>query len=121
MERLVDVLLERNDRSASITAVGRDDRRRAAIGDAIADAIGTESAEDNGVNRADPRAGEHRDRRLRNCRQIDDDAIAFADFVALEDVGKAADFAMQLLIGEDPFVSRLAFPNDGSLISARPL
>ena len=36
-----------------------------------------ESAKDHGVGRANARAGEHRDRQLRNQRHVERDAIAF--------------------------------------------
>ncbi len=107
-------------RAAPIAAIRRDDRGCAAIRDPIANAIRAEAAEDDGMNRADPRAGEHRDRRFRNGRHINDDAIAFADSVSLQDVGEAADFAMQLLVGEDAFVARFAFPDDRGLVPAWP-
>src|SRR6266566_8557842 len=71
------------------------------------------------MDRADPRAGQHRNRGLRDRREINDNAIAFANFVSLQHVGETADFAMQLLISESAFLARFAFPNDGSFISSR--
>src|SRR5688572_31760809 len=38
-----------------------------------------EAAEHDRVNRADARASEHRDRRVRNHRHVDRDAVAFLD------------------------------------------
>ena len=73
------------------------------------------------MHRADPRAGQHGDRRLGNVRQINDDAIAFSDFVPLQHIRETADFAMQLLIGECALVARLAFPNDRRLVPTRAL
>ena len=121
LERFIDVLLERNDAAAPVAAIRRDDGGCAAIRNPIANAIRAEAAKDDGMNRADPRAGEHRDCRLRNGRHINDDAIAFADSVSLQDVGEAADFAMQLLVGQDAFVAWLAFPDDRGLVPAWPL
>ncbi len=99
-ERLVDVLLERNDRAASVAAIGGDDRRRPAIRDPVPDAIRAETAEDDGMNCADPRAGQHGDGRLGNGRHVNDDAVAFSDLVSLQNIGETADFAMQLLVSE---------------------
>ena len=72
------------------------------------------------MHRADPRAGQHRDRRFRNGRQVNDDAIAFADFVSLEHIREPADFAMQLLIGQGALLARFAFPDDRGLVPAGP-
>jgi hypothetical protein len=41
------------------------------------DRFGREAAEDDRMHRADARAGEHRDGRLRDHRHVDGDAIAF--------------------------------------------
>jgi len=69
---------------------------------------------------ANPRAGQHGNRGLGNIRQINDDPIAFFDVVSLQDIREAANFAMQLLVGEGAFVARFAFPHDCRLVAARP-
>src|SRR6266404_8869196 len=71
------------------------------------------------MNRADPSAGQHRDGRFGDSRQIDDHAITLADLVSLEHVGESADFVMKLLISQRPFLSRLALPNDGCFVPPR--
>ena len=119
-QRVVHIFFQRHDGAAAIPAICRDDRDRAAVGDPIADALGAESAEDHGVDRADPRAGEHGDGSLRNRRHVNDDAISFADFVSLQDVRETADIAMQLLVSERAFIARLALPENGGLVSIRP-
>src|SRR5262245_25661722 len=70
---------------------------------------------------ADSCAGQHRDRCLGNIRQINDDAIAFFDVVPFEHIRKAADFSMQLLIGERALVAGLALPNYCRFVPTRPL
>src|ERR1700745_4326930 len=72
------------------------------------------------MHRTDSRAGQHRNRRLRNVRKINDDAIAFFDVVPFQHVREPADFAMQLLIGERALVTRFALPNDRGLVPTRP-
>src|SRR5205085_6340343 len=119
-QRVVHIFFERNNGAAAISAICRDDRDRAAVGDPVANALGAESAENDGVDRADPRAGEHGDGRLRNRRHVNDDAISFADFVSLQDVRETADIAMQLLVSERAFIARLALPENGGLVSIRP-
>src|SRR5690242_16699573 len=78
-QSVVDVLLQRYDPAAAITAVSRDERDCAAVADAISDRIGAEAAENDRMHGANTCAGQHRYRRLGNGWQIDDDAITFAD------------------------------------------
>src|SRR5207247_6558346 len=47
-------------------------------------------------------------------------AIAFFDVVPFQYIREAADFAMQLLIGERALVAGFAFPNDCGLVPTRP-
>jgi len=70
------------------------------------------------VNRADPGTGEHRDRGVRDHRQIQRDPIAPDHALALEDVGKAADAVVELLIGDVLVTLRVVtFPEQGDLIA----
>src|SRR4029453_17232467 len=71
------------------------------------------------MHRADARTGQHRDRSLRNIRQINNNAIALLDFVSFQDVRESADFVMQLLIGESALVAWFALPENRCLVSAR--
>src|ERR1700756_2591971 len=72
------------------------------------------------MDRADSRTGQHRNRRLGNVRQINDDAIAFFDVVPFQHIREATDFAMQLLVSERALVTGFAFPNYCGLVSTRP-
>ncbi len=83
LQRFIDVVLQRNDRAAAVGAIGGNDGGRPAVSDPVANAIGAEAAEDDRMNGADPRAGEHGDRGFWNRRQVDDHAIAFANPVSL--------------------------------------
>jgi hypothetical protein len=53
----VGVLLERDNLTAPIAAVGRDDHLRRAVLNPSGESLGAESAEDNRMRRPDPRAG----------------------------------------------------------------
>src|SRR6185503_16955519 len=87
--------------------------------DATGDRVRREAAEDDRMDRADARACEDGDRRLRDHRHVDGDAVAFLDAARLQDVGKAADLGVQLLVGELLVVLRIvAFPEDGGLVTA---
>ena len=78
-ERGVDVALERNGLAAAHALVGGDHRAGVAIGDAAGEAFGREAAEHDRVDRADPRAGEHRRRRLGDHRHVDHHPVAALD------------------------------------------
>src|SRR5438874_9023509 len=69
---------------------------------------------------ADSSAGQHGNRRFGDVRQINDDAIGFFDVVPFQHICEAADFAMQLLIGERALVAGFAFPDYCGLVATRP-
>ena len=84
--------------------------------DAIDERGAREAAEDNRMGRADARACQHRDRQFRNQRHVQRDTIAFDYAKSLQDIRKATNFRVQLLIGEGARVTRLAFPNQRSFV-----
>ena len=119
LERLVGIPLERNDRAATIAAVGGDEHLALRIVDAIAQRLGREAAEHHRVNRADARAGEHRDRDFGNERHVDRDAVAALHAELLEDVRELLDFDVEVPVGERAPVARLAFPDQRGLVARR--
>ena len=70
------------------------------IVDARGELLGGKAAEDDGVDRADARAGEHRENRLGHGRHIDDDAVAFLDALARRAPARCATSIAQLDVGE---------------------
>jgi hypothetical protein len=98
-------------------AVGRHHHLRSRIVDALPQRVGTESAEHDGMRGADPRAGEHGDRQLRNHAEVDRDAISLLHAQAAQRVCKATDFAMEIEISERALVAGLAFPNECGLVA----
>ena len=58
------------------------------------------------MNRADARAGEHRDERLRHHRHVEDDAVAAHDAEIGEHAGERLHFIEELRIGEPALLSR---------------
>jgi len=71
------------------------------------------------MHRANSRAGQHGNRGLGNIRQINKDAVAPFDVVALQHIRETANFAMELLVRERAFFARFALPDDGRLVSPR--
>ena len=80
-------------------AGGGDHGLAGAVVDADRELVGCEPAENHGMHRAEPGAGEHGDRRLRNHRHVDDDPVALADAPALERPGKERRRVAQFAIG----------------------
>ena len=89
LQGLVGVLLERYGFAAARALVRRDDEFAVGVLDAAREAFGRKAAEDDRVNRADARAGEHGVRRLGNHRQVDRDAVALFDPIRLQHVGES--------------------------------
>ena len=97
---LIDIRLERNDLAAPVPAISGDDDLAVGILHAIDDCLGAESAEDHRMHGADPRAGEHGDRQLRQHTHVDRNDVTLLDAKILEHVGKLAHLALQIVVGK---------------------
>ncbi len=90
--------------------------------DAVGDGLGGEPAEDDGVDGADPCAGEQGDGQLGGHAHVDGDAIAFLYAEGFEGAGGALDFDVELGVGEGPdfgltgLGEGFGFPEDGDLV-----
>ena len=73
---------------------------------------------------ADSGTGKHCNGGLRHHGQIDENAVAFANSVALEDIGEQANFVMKLFVGESAFLADFAgsggltFPDERGFVGA---
>ena len=74
-------------------------------------------AEDDRVRGADAGARQHRDRQLGDHRHVDRDAIAGPDAELLQRVGRLADLALEVGVGDGPRVAGLADPVIGDLVA----
>ena len=86
--------------AAAVAAVGGDDDPGLGVVDAVGERLGGEAAEDDRVRGADAGAGQHRDDRLGDHRQVDRDPVARADAEVGQGVGGPADLAVQLGVGD---------------------
>ena len=116
LDGLVDVGLEFDDLAAPPAAVGGDDELGATVIDTVLDGLGAEAAEDDGVNCADPRTGEHRDHGLGDHRQVERDPIAGPDAHVFKNMREPADVEMQLLVSDRADIAGLAFEDQRSLV-----
>src|ERR1700674_2540053 len=71
------------------------------------------------MDRADARAGEHRDRRFGYERQVDRYSIAFPNSELPQDIAELRDLAVKIPVRERPRVTRLAFPDERRFIPTR--
>ncbi|WDT70176.1 MAG: hypothetical protein MPW17_15625 [Candidatus Manganitrophus sp.] len=116
LQRLVDLFFQGDDLPFSVAAVGRHDQPGFGIVDPVPQGGGRKAAENNRMGGADPGAGEHGDRQLRDHRHVDRHAISFDDPLSFQDIGELANLPMEILVGQDARVARLPFPDDRRLV-----
>ena len=102
LDRRVEQRLVGDDAARLDAAGGGDDELWLGVVDAGRKLRRGEAAEHDGVDRAEAGAGEHGDRRLRDHRQIEDDAVALPDAVILQHGGERLHFGEQLAIADAP-------------------
>ena len=120
LQRRVGIGLERNLAAAAQAFVGGDQEARFAVLDAPGERVRREAAEHDGMDGADPRAGEHGVSGFRDHRQIDRHPVAALDPVRLQHIGEAADGLVQLAIGDVLRLLRgvVGLEDDGGLLAA---
>jgi hypothetical protein len=96
---------------------GGDDEAGVAVDDAGVQGVGGEAAEDDRVDGADARAGEHGDDGLGDHRQVDRDPVALRHAVRLEGAGGPRDLLEELGVGDVPAVPGLALEVDGDAVA----
>ena len=118
---LVGVGLQWRVAAAARGFVRSDDDLALALIHPCGERVGGEASEDDGVNGADPGAGQHRIGGFRDHRQIKHHPVALADAHALEHVRELRDFAVELFIGDElrRRVWIVWFPDDRRLVAAR--
>jgi hypothetical protein len=87
-EGFVYGLFELDFGAAAVAGVLGEDGYALRVVDAVGDGVGGESAEDDGVDGADARAGEQGDGQLGGHAHVDGYAVAFLDAEGLEGVGE---------------------------------
>jgi hypothetical protein len=118
---VVSLGFEGHDATAADSFVGRDEKLGTAILDPVAERRGGEATEDDRVDRADARAGEHGDDELGDHRHIDRDAIALADPVLPEDVRELAHLVVERLVRVHLRPTLVGLPDERGLVAAPSL
>ena len=109
--------------AARLQAAGRrDDHLRLGVGDAGGQFGRGEAAEHDGMDRAQPGAGEHGDRRLRHHRHVDHHAVALGHAERGQRAGELRRAAQQLGVGEGlARAGHRAVPDQRGLVAAAGL
>ena len=117
---LVGDVLERNEPALTSGLVLGDHHAGARGVHALRERVGGEAAEHHDVRRSDPRAGEHRDRKLGHHAHVDPDAVALLHSKLEQPVGEAAHLVLQLRIADRPrlLLDRLGHEVVGHLVAA---
>ena len=118
-ERRIDIGLQGHSLTTAQPFVGGDDQAGVAVANAAGEAVGRESAEHDRMDRADAGAGQHGEGGFGDHRQIERHPVAATDPLCFQHIGEAADFLVELCIGDDPAFTRIiAFPDDRGLVAA---
>ena len=119
LDGLIDQRLVQHGLAHPAAAVGGHHQGGPGIVDARSKAGRGETAEHHRVHRADPRAGEDREHRLRRVRHVDDDAIALAYAEGHHHRSGPLHFGVQLAIGVALFLVDLGGnPHQRLLVAA---
>ncbi len=116
LDREIEQRLVRHEAARLDAARGGEHELRLRVVDARGKLGRGEAAEHDGMDGAQPRAGEHRHHRFRHHRHVDEDAVAFPDTGRRERAGKKRHLVAQLAIGEGRF--RVG---DGAVVDERRL
>ena len=96
----VDVLFEWHGFAATNTLIGGDHRAARCVIDAIFERFGGEATEDDRVDGADTRTGEHGERGFGNHGHVDTHTVTLTDSLRSQSVREATNLNLELLIGK---------------------
>ena len=118
---LISVHLHGNDLAAAVLAVGGDENLRAGVFHAELQRLGGETTEDEGVDRANTRAGQGENNGFGNDGQVDDHTVTLAHAQGQQAVRCLRDAALQLGVGDGFAVAGFTLEVEGYLVTAARL
>ncbi len=105
------------DEPVAVPVAGRREQHlRLELAEPVDDAAHAELRRRRRPDRAEARGREERDERLRNVREVADDAVAGADAEPLQSGAGARDLVAQLAVGELDRIARLRMRDDRDLV-----
>ena len=117
----VGVDLHGNDLAAAVLTVGGDENLRAGVFHTELQRLSGEATEDEGVDRANTRAGEGENNGFGDDGQIDDHTVTLAHAQGQQAVRCLRDAALQLGVGDGFAVAGFTFKVEGDLVAAARL
>lgn len=117
LQGIVDNLLGANELAASLALVGSDDESGLCIKDTVAESVGRETGEDDGVDGADTDTGQDSNNGFGNHGHVDGDGIALLDAGLLEDPSNLGHVAKKLAVGHvAAIVDLVSLVDDGNAV-----
>ena len=116
LECFVDVGFQRNDSATAVTSVGGDNGLGFTVGKSIHNRLGREPTKHDRMNSSNASAGQHRDDRFRDHGHVDQYAVLGLDALREQDVGKLANLAVKLAVGEGAGLTGFTLPNNGGFV-----
>lgn len=117
LQCIVDNLLGANELAASLTLVGGDDESGLGIKDTVAESVGRETGEDDGVDGADTDTGQDSNNGFGNHGHVDGDGIALLDAGLLEDPSNLGHITKKLAVGHvAALVDLVSLVDDGNAV-----
>ena len=117
----VGVHLHGNDLAAAVLAVGGDENLRTGVFHTELQRLSGETTEDEGVDRANTRAGEGENNGFGDDGQVDDYAVTLTHAQGQQAVRCLRDAALQLGVGDGFAVAGFTFKVEGYLVAAARL
>ncbi len=115
-QRIVCILLQRHDRSSTISSVCRNQHSRLRVIDSIPERLRAESSKHDVVCDAHARTSEHGHGKFRHHTHVDRRAVTFLEAERLQDVRETAHFLVKHRVTQRADVARFAFPKDCDLV-----
>lgn len=117
LQGIVDNLLCANELAASLTLVGGNDESGLGINDTVAESVGREAGEDDGVDGADTDTCQDSNNGFGDHGHVDGDGITLLDAGLLEDPSNLGDIAKKLTVGHvATIVDLVSLINDGNAV-----
>ena len=107
LESLIDDLLGADQLATALALIGGDDDLGLGIDDTVAEGVGGETGENDGVDGADSAAGKQGNDGLGNHGEVDGDGVTLLDAQVGEDMGELGDLPEELAIGDIPSLTGL--------------
>lgn len=117
LQGIVDNLLGANELAASLALVGSNDESGLGIKDTVAESVGREAGEDDGVDGADTGTGQDGNNGFGDHGHVDGDGIALLDAGLLEDPSNLGHIAKKLAVGHvAAVVDLVSLVDDGNAV-----